>query len=205
MSRFGRDGFIGRKAIPWLVAGRKRDRHMLGFIFGLNTRLGRLHYFLAAIVLAVVMTGLCFLVALSVLPTLPRGAQPTFEMMKWPVIGLGTLFGVISLTLQSMRIRDIGWDPVCVIPTWIAVLVVDFAVARKFPGLSLGPEHYGTVIGGLLNLVMTLALLFWPSGDLDGSAPDVSWSAPSRGNRAAPAAVDRIARVTNRAFGRRTF
>ena len=179
---------------------------MLGFSFGLNARLGRLHYFLATIVLAVVMTALCFLVVLSVLPTLPRGAQPTFEMMKWPVIGLGTLFGVISLTLQSMRIRDIGWDPVCVIPTWIAILVVDFAVARKFPGLSLGPEHYGTVVGGLVNLVMTLALLFWPSGDFDGSAPDIGWTEPTpRASRATPATVERIARVTNSEFGRRTF
>ena len=183
---------------------------MLGFIFGLNARLGRLHYFLATIVLAVVMAALCFLVVLSILPTLPRGAQPTFEMMKWPVIGLGTLFGVISLTLQSMRIRDIGWDPVCVIPTWIAILVVDFAVARKFPGLSLGPEHYGTAVGGLFNLVMTLVLLFWPSGDSDGSSSDVGewhrWPDPApRVGRTTPAAVERIARVTNSEFGRRTF
>jgi uncharacterized membrane protein YhaH (DUF805 family) len=183
---------------------------MLGFVFGLNARLGRLHYFLATIVLAVVMTGLCFLVAMSVFPTLPRGAQLTFEMMKWPAIGLGTLFGVISLTLQSMRIRDIGWDPVCVIPTWIAILVVDFAVARKLPGLSLGPEHYGTVVGGLVNLVMSLAVLFWPSGDSDGSASDVGesrlWPDPtSRGGRATPAAVERIARASNGEFGRRTF
>jgi len=183
---------------------------MLGFIFGLNARLGRLHYFLATLVVAVVMTGLCFLVAFSVFQTLPRGAQLSFETMKWPVIGLGTLFGLISFTLQSMRIRDIGWDPVCVIPTWIAILLVDFAVARKFPGLSLGHEHYGTAVGGLLNLVMSLALLFWPSGDFDGSAPDAreprQWSDPTpRGSRAAPAAVERIARASNGEFGRRTF
>src|ERR1700729_152 len=90
----------------------KRNRHMLGFIFGLNARLGRLHYFLATIVLAVVMTGLCFLVAFSVFQTAAHGAQPSFEMVKGPVIGLAALFGVISFTLQSMRIRDIGWDPV---------------------------------------------------------------------------------------------
>ena len=77
---------------------------MLGFIFGLNARLGRLHYFLATIVVAVVMTGLCFLLAFSILQTSPRGTQPSFEMVKGPVIGLGALFGVISFTLQSMRI-----------------------------------------------------------------------------------------------------
>ena len=179
---------------------------MLGFIFGLNARLGRLHYFLATLVLAVVMTGLCLLVAFSIFPTLPRGVTPTFEMMKWPAIGLGTLFGVISFMLQSMRIRDIGWDPVCVIPTWIAILVVDFAVARKFPGLSLGPEHYGTAVGGLVNLVMSLAVLFWPSGDFEGSAPEARWPDPTpRSGRATPVAVERIARVSSNEFGRRTF
>jgi hypothetical protein len=126
--------------------------------------------------------------------------------VKGPVIGLAALFGVISFTLQSMRFRDIGWDPVCVIPTWIAILAVDFAVARKFPGLSLGPEHYGTVVGGLVNLVMSLALLFWPSGDFDGSAPDIRSPDPTpRAGRASPAAIERIARVTNSEFGRRTF
>jgi uncharacterized membrane protein YhaH (DUF805 family) len=179
---------------------------MLGFIFGLNARLGRLHYFLATIVLAVVMTGLCFLVAFSVFQTAAHGVQPSFEMVKGPVIGLAALFGVISFTLQSMRIRDIGWDPVCVIPTWIAILVVDFAVARKFPGLSLGPEHYGTVVGGLVNLVTTLALLFWPSGDFDGSAPEIRSPDPTpRAGRASSATVERIARVTNSEFGRRSF
>jgi uncharacterized membrane protein YhaH (DUF805 family) len=182
---------------------------MLGFIFGLNARLGRLHYFLATIVLAVVMTGLCFLVVFSLFFNVPHGAQLTFAIMKWPVIGLGTLFAAVSLTLQSMRIRDIGWDPVCVIPTWIAILAVDFAVAHKFPGLSLGPEHYGTVVGGLVNLAMTLALLFWPSGDYDGSTPDFGGSRfspdPSpRGRSAAPAATDRIARASGE-FGRRSF
>lgn len=183
---------------------------MLGFIFGLNARLGRLHYFLATIVVAVVMTGLCFLVTFSVLQAVPRGAQLSFEMVKWPVIGLGALFCAISFTLQSMRIRDIGWDPVCVIPTWIAILVVDFAVARKFPGLSLGPQHYGTAVGGLFNLVMTLVLLFWPSGDSDGSSSDVGelhrWPDPApRVGRTTPAAVERIARVTNSEFGRRSY
>ncbi len=183
---------------------------MLGFVFGLNARLGRLHYFLATIVVAVVMTGLCFLLAFSILQTFPRGTQPSFEMVKGPVIGLGALFGVISFTLQSMRIRDIGWDPVCVIPTWIAILVVDFAVAHKFPGLSLGPQHYGTGVGGLVNLVMSLALLFWPSGDYDDLPPDISesrhWPDPTpRGGRATPAAIERIARASNGEFGRRTF
>ena len=36
---------------------------MLGFLFGFDARLGRLHYFLATIALAIVMTGICFAIA----------------------------------------------------------------------------------------------------------------------------------------------
>jgi hypothetical protein len=133
----------------------------------------------------------------------PGGVQPTFAMMKWPVIVLAVLFCLISLTLQSMRIRDIGWDPVCVVPTWIALMALDYAVAHRFPGLSLGAEHYGTAVGGLLNLGMTLALLFWPSGDYVDSPPTFDiFQKPDR-----PASVNdaasRIARVSNGEFGRR--
>jgi uncharacterized membrane protein YhaH (DUF805 family) len=182
---------------------------MLGFIFGLNARLGRLHYFLATIAAAVAMTVMCVLLALSLFHTIPHGAQLPSDMMKWPVIVLGTLFFLVSFTLQSMRIRDIGWDPVCVVPTWIALTALDIAMAHRFPGLSLGPEHYGTAVGGLLNLGMSLALLFWPSGDFDGSAPDAPeprrWPDPSpAGGRATPAASDRITRATSSEFGRRT-
>ena len=44
-------------------------------------------------------------------------------------------FGWTTFTLQSMRIRDIGWDPVCVIPAWIAIVIVDKVVAGRIPGL----------------------------------------------------------------------
>jgi uncharacterized membrane protein YhaH (DUF805 family) len=203
MSRLGRTRFTRRKAVPWLYR-RQRERDMLGFIFGFNARLGRLHYFLATIVLAFVMTGLCFLVAYSIFTTVPGGVQPTFAMMKWPVIALGVLFCIVSFALQSMRIRDIGWDPVCVIPTWIAIMVVDFAIARKFPGLSIGREHYGTVVGGLVNLGMTLALLFWPGGENDYSPP--TFDMFQKPDRPAPAndSASRIARVSNGEFGRRS-
>jgi uncharacterized membrane protein YhaH (DUF805 family) len=36
---------------------------MLGFLFGFNARLGRLHFFLATIALAVAMAAICFLIA----------------------------------------------------------------------------------------------------------------------------------------------
>jgi uncharacterized membrane protein YhaH (DUF805 family) len=177
---------------------------MLGFMFGLNARLGRLHYFLSTIAVAVVMTAISFAIALSVYDTNAQGMPLSFDTVKWPVIVAGVVFALISLTLQSMRIRDIGWDPVCVIPGWIAVLIIDIVIARKFPGWSLGPEHHGTAVGALVNLVLFLALLFWPSGDSDGSTPTISEPRRPSPRRGSPISIadERIARASGE-FGRR--
>jgi len=119
---------------------------------------------------------------------------------------LGIIFILITLTLQSMRIRDIGWDPVCVIPGWIAILIIDMVVATKFPNLALGHEHRGTAVGALVNLALFLALLFWPSGDGESSPPSFGETrrpgASPRGGGTISVAADRIARASGE-FGRR--
>ena len=151
------------------------------------------------------MTGICFVIARESLQAAANGIPPSIESIKGPVIIIGLLFMLITFTLQSMRFRDIGWDPVCVIPGWIAILIIDIAVAKKFPGLSLGPEHHGTAVGGLLNLGLFLALLFWPSADDGGSMPTFDEPRrpdPSPRGGTASVAADRIARASGE-FGRR--
>jgi uncharacterized membrane protein YhaH (DUF805 family) len=180
---------------------------MLGFIFGLNARLGRLQYFLSTIGLAVVMTGICFLIARESLPAAANGIPPSIEMIKGPAVILGIIFLLITLTLQAMRFRDIGWDPVCVIPGWFAVLIVDMAVAKKFPSLSLGPEHHGTAVGAMVNLAFFLALFFWPSTHDEDEMPTLSEPRrpdPARGSGTASVTAERIARASGD-FGRRAF
>jgi hypothetical protein len=86
-------------------------------------------------------------------------------MLSWPIIGAVAFFMIVTFTLQSMRIRDIGWDPVCVIGGWIAVMVIDVIVATKIPALALQPGHHTTIVSSLANLVMTGVLLFWPGND----------------------------------------
>ena len=107
-----------------------------------------------------------------------------------------------------MRIRDIGWDPVCVIPAWIAVLIVDKIIAGKIPAWSLGHDHNGTVVGALTNLVLFLALMFWPSGDYQEPFND-AYRTPDRPTprTATPSSVaaGRIARASGADFGRRSF
>ena len=44
-------------------------------------------------------------------------------------------------------------------------MIVDYVVAMKFPVYAIGQEHAGTMVGGIVNLVLILALLFWPGSD----------------------------------------
>jgi len=182
---------------------------MLSFLFGFNVRLGRLHYFLATIAIAVVMTVICFGIASYFIQSTPRGMLSPESLMKsWPTIAAIVFFGWMTFTLQSMRIRDIGWDPVCVIPAWIAIVIVDKIVAGKIPAWSLGQDHNGTVVGALVNLVLLLALTFWPGGDhenLSFGQPPQRPDRPSTRGGAGSVAADRIARATGADFGRRAF
>jgi uncharacterized membrane protein YhaH (DUF805 family) len=182
---------------------------MLGFLFGFNARLGRMHFFLGTIVLAVVMTAICFAIAATVFQQMPRGFRPTeADLMTWPSLVAIVFFGFVTFTLQAMRIRDIGWDPVCVIPAWIAFALVDGLIATRFPSLSIGQGHHGTIVGALINLVLFGAMLFWPSGDYDDWTPTLAGPRakpddPARRQRAAPEA--RIAQATRADFGRRGY
>jgi uncharacterized membrane protein YhaH (DUF805 family) len=180
---------------------------MLGFLFGFNARLGRLHFFLATIALAVVMTAICFLIAMSGGVHTPTvRTRPIFEQLTWPMLIAAGFFVVATLTLQSMRFRDIGWDPVCVIPAWFALLAVDELVATKMPAWSLGEGHNATIVGGLVNFGLLLALTFWPSGNYDcPSETPRTTDAPSPRPRTASVADARIARASGAQFGRRAF
>jgi uncharacterized membrane protein YhaH (DUF805 family) len=139
---------------------------VLDLVFGFNTRLGRLKFFLATLALAVVMTAICFVVATSALRNVnPANVRPDDLLKSSGMIAAMVFFALATITLYSMRFRDIGWDPVCVVPAWIALMIVDYVVAMKFPHLAMGQEHTGTVVGSIVYLVLTLALLFWPGSD----------------------------------------
>jgi uncharacterized membrane protein YhaH (DUF805 family) len=180
---------------------------MLGFLFGFNARLGRLQYFLSTIALAIGMTAICFAIASYVFHSGPRGTLQSESLMTWPTFVAIGFFGWMTFTLQCMRIRDIGWDPVCVIPAWIAILIVDKLVAGKIPAWSLGHEHNGTVVGGLVNLALVLALTFWPSGEYERPFND-AYRTPD-GQVPKPlvrsVAAERLARATRTEFGGRAF
>jgi uncharacterized membrane protein YhaH (DUF805 family) len=180
----------------------REGARVLSFLFGFNARLGRLHYFLASIGLAIVATivflGLIF-------AAYGAGAQP--GIVRWLIILFVAIVLWANAMLLSMRFRDIGWDPVCVVPIWIASMIVDAVVAMKVPEWSLTAAHTSTVVGASINFGLSLALMFWPSGD----APDDDHGgrtdyAPRSTGRGAPTSSEaRIARVSGGEFGRRTF
>jgi uncharacterized membrane protein YhaH (DUF805 family) len=76
---------------------------MLGFLFGFNARLGRLHFFLATIAVAVLMMAISFAIAGLAFQSAPKGMTPSLS--SWQVIAAGVLFIWLSFTLHSMRIR----------------------------------------------------------------------------------------------------
>src|SRR5579871_4128057 len=129
---------------------------MLDHLFGFNARLGRLQYFLACMGLGVVMVAICFAIVASGSIHIPRG-----QHLSWQATAAVALFFLATMMLQAMRVRDIGWDPVLVIAGWLAITFIDAIVGVNF----LGPGHYGTIIGAIVNLVMTGILLFWPGSD----------------------------------------
>ena len=178
---------------------------MLGYLFGFNARIGRLSYFLSSIALGIVMTGIIFAVASMAYHGNAKAIPLSVQHMQWPLIALAVTFCLVTFTLQSMRFRDIGWDPVCVIPGWIALMIVDHLIATKIPAVSLGPEHHGTIVGALSNLGLFLALTFWPGSSHAVEAPTFGASpsdAPPRRQDTSMAA-SRVARVAGGEFGRK--
>jgi uncharacterized membrane protein YhaH (DUF805 family) len=179
---------------------------MLGYLFGFNARIGRLNYFLCSVLLAIVITAIIFALTRYAFHGVPKGMYWSVGPIKWAVIGIAVIFMLVTFTLQSMRFRDIGWDPVCVIPGWIALAVVEYLVATKIPIWSLGHDHPGTIVGALTNLGLVVALTFWPSGSHETATFDMPPQTPDatpRRQDGASLAASRIARVAGGEFGRR--
>jgi uncharacterized membrane protein YhaH (DUF805 family) len=199
-------GIHGLAINIWLSGSKGIEPNMLGFLFGFNARIGRLNFFLATIVLAIVMTGIAFGIASYAYNSnaFSIGEPLSLEAIAWPLLVAGAFFAFVTFTLQAMRIRDIGWDPVCVIPAWIAAVIIDGIVASKLPILSLGQGHHGTIVGALTNLAMLGILTFWPSGDFIDLTPTADLRREMKNSPRSPSpAADRIARVSSGEFGRR--
>lgn len=179
---------------------------MLNYLFGFNARIGRLAFVVCSFGLGI---GFVLMLA-AIIGSLPRNHDVLLAQAANSPPVVIAFFAVLAVNfmLQSMRIRDIGWDPVCVMVGWVALVVIDKIVAGKFPEYALTYQHTGTVIGALVNAGLTLALFFWPGGSSEenplprdrSDTSDGAW----RKNSAPAAAPSRIARIANGEFGGRT-
>ncbi|MGY4575526.1 DUF805 domain-containing protein [Bradyrhizobium pachyrhizi] len=200
-------GFMVRKA-SLADAAAKGVRHMLNYIFGFNARMGRLAFFFCTFVV-----GLGFMMLVyGVTGNAPASGSMDVLLAQAssnPVLVIA-FYGmlVICFMLQSMRVRDMGWDPVCVMAAWVALMVLDRAVAGRFPEYALTYQHTATVVGAAVNGVMNLVLLFWPGGgrvDEASSLPRESGSDGMFERNSAPAAAgSRVARIASGEFGGKT-
>jgi uncharacterized membrane protein YhaH (DUF805 family) len=171
---------------------------MLGFLFGLNSRLGRLQFLLSMIGLVFVMAVVLFVLTGRVPQSGQLRGDIAFALNNVAVIVALIVFIVAGLQLECMRIRDIGWDPVVVMAGWFVMMIIDILIAIKFPALALGYQH---IAFGELNFMLFLALMLWPTGEPEDSAPsaDEPWQSsdtPRRGH-STPATTDRISRISN--------
>ncbi len=191
---------------------------MFGAVFSFGGRLNRLQYFLGCVGLG--MAGVVALVVLFVAVLGSYGAAKAGGGAgALAALGPALLLALpllaawfwISLSLQVRRFRDIGWNPVFVVPAWIGFSVIDSLVASASPSLGVGPLHHNTIVGVLINLALGCVLLFWPGRSWDDYAPVLvadERAPPPPASRAAPppAAATRAAAPAATAppsFGRR--
>lgn len=138
---------------------------MLSTFFGFGGRIGRLRYFVSSIALGIAMV---FLVAFAFVGAITQsGGKGSGSVLSGfvPLLFIAPLFLWSSLALQAKRIRDIGWNPAMVIPAWMTISVfatmLTVFTGGKGGGLSM--------LGGMINLTMSIVLLAWPG---DGNRDD---------------------------------
>jgi uncharacterized membrane protein YhaH (DUF805 family) len=111
---------------------------MLGFFFGFHARLGRLHYFLSCIGFGLVMTAIIFAAESFAFRDTAAGSTLSTNLIILPALCLVPFVLWVTVSLQSMRIRDIGWNPAYVVPAWLLICALDAYVASEVPEWAVG-------------------------------------------------------------------
>lgn len=136
---------------------------MLGYLFLFYGRMGRLQYALWAwlfvpliFILAIIVGGL----------VIAFGFGLHYDDLKTAMFALaGLLFAVLAwmeLSLQAVRIRDIGWKPGVIVPMVIALNFVDLGVAYAIPALA-DDRGLHTIVPSVLGVLYYAVLLFTPT------------------------------------------
>ena len=141
---------------------------MLDAVFSFRGRINRIQYFLGGLGLAFTVTVIAVVAIVGLVGA--RGVAGIMQaMLPLALVALvvGPVYLWVAFSLQARRFRDMGWNPLYVIPGWI---VAEVAVRiATFGAASLMMD--GLVVTMVINLFMSACLLFWPGQADAGSTP----------------------------------
>jgi uncharacterized membrane protein YhaH (DUF805 family) len=141
---------------------------MLSAVFSFRGRLNRIQYFLGTWALGAVMIVLAVAVFAGVGGMAGAGRPDRAALINLGVTALlallviGPIYFWVSFLLQARRFRDIGWEPVFVIPAWIGAGILDRLAVMGAPQIAVIDGMGISWFGLLLNLGLAGCLLFWP-------------------------------------------
>jgi uncharacterized membrane protein YhaH (DUF805 family) len=139
---------------------------MLAAVFTFRGRLNRLQYFLANCGLGLALVVLAMILVAGVLGGRSLGGPDAMATLRptalYCIVVLGLPYLWISFSLQSRRLRDIGWEPIFVIPAWIGLEMLDRLAVWAAPQIAAAPQGKVSWLSLLLNAGLGLCLLFWP-------------------------------------------
>jgi uncharacterized membrane protein YhaH (DUF805 family) len=156
------------------MLGSTGGSEMLGAVFSFRGRLNRLQYFggLCGLTAAVVVAVVIAVLSVGSLANIEQHPAVLLPALLIALLVL-PIWIWVGLSLEARRIRDIGLNPVIVIPGVIVFGMLDQGLASAFPALSAGPNLHQTYIGAVVNLGYAACLFFWP-GNSDVGPPVTS-------------------------------
>jgi uncharacterized membrane protein YhaH (DUF805 family) len=109
---------------------------MLETEYSFRGRLNRLQYFISCLELGATIAALV-VVSVIALMALHVGVKSATVL----VLLLAAPCSWVSLARRAKRFRDIDWNPLYVIPGWMAVSVVDLLIELSVPALAPNGQH----------------------------------------------------------------
>ena len=129
---------------------------MLASVFSFRGRINRLQYFLGnfAVGGALALLAGMLITFIELAPT----SRPSLVMV-WDAVFLvfaGPLALWSGVSLQARRLRDIGWEPLIVMPIWVGALVLAGFAAQA--GFAMSQA----ALASMISLAMLACLYGWP-------------------------------------------
>jgi uncharacterized membrane protein YhaH (DUF805 family) len=196
---------------------------MLAAIFSFRGRINRLQYLggLVGLLASFIVVAIVAVLSIGDLASLEQNPTRVLPVILILLVAL-PMWIAVSLSLQARRIRDIGLNPLFVIPAYMLFEVLDQAIGTSMAGgataasltsvASMMPHH--TLLEPVVDLAYSLGLLFWPGRAQDSGQTPANWAdkvklpdppAPTRAPAQARATQPAVAGVQAQPAGSVTF